>query len=284
MDYEEDLLQHQQYEDELYKDTTNDSEGADSDLEDAMLSRIYYSTSAPRIGPAAMLGDSIVDDMSERMDLGTNDSGVSGDGEGSEDKDYDDYGDSSDIGEVAADCDPRVKRPRYDDGEQLDEYVLDLKAAVGAIGDEASKYDLDAELGHLEDEDFKGRSRYYLEIKTRKELCGRCNQPGHYGRDCETLVDCPTAWREYVVESKESREFNHFCYNCSKSGHFGDECREQRPMYNKSARSAFSSRPNSCVNRNLDPSIEKYEPSSYLTLPNSSSGETLQYRSSSHLH
>ncbi|KAG0022247.1 hypothetical protein BGZ80_000693 [Entomortierella chlamydospora] len=53
---------------------------------------------------------------------------------------------------------------------ELDQHVIDLGASLDDTQEEANDYDLNAELGHLDDEGFKGHTRYYLESKPKSEL------------------------------------------------------------------------------------------------------------------
>ncbi|KAI1313848.1 hypothetical protein EDD11_002449 [Mortierella claussenii] len=155
---------------------------------------------------------------------------------------------------------------------ELDQHVLDLSKPSIDANSAGNTYDLKRELGHLEEEEFKGRSRYYMEpTKEREILCHRCNKPGHLSRDCTRLVcticgavddhavidcplsvcfncrkkghiadDCPTVWREYIVISKQPlQRVVQYCYNCAALGHFGDDCPRIRPSYARSYGSAF---------------------------------------------
>ncbi|KAI8362171.1 hypothetical protein B0O80DRAFT_94553 [Mortierella sp. GBAus27b] len=265
MDYEDDDDgQYQQYEDELYKDPSSDSEGSDelnSDLEDTMLSHVYYSTNVYKKAAAASSAkqagdqdnssvsganrasqndqlaiprtpaedyhqaisreteqDSESDDNNADDGDDGSDSGDSGNGDDEEDNEDDEEDDDT------LEAKSRVKRARYlestEPTEQLDEHVLDLGATADDDGDETN-YDLKAELGHLEDENFKGRSRYYLDEKERSLACHRCGLSGHLSRNCTTKIcntcgakgdhtftDCPFA----------------VCYNCQKKGHLSSNC------------------------------------------------------------
>ncbi|KAG0246430.1 hypothetical protein BGX31_002084, partial [Mortierella sp. GBA43] len=371
MDYEDDDDgQYQQYEDELYKDPSSDSEGSDelnSDLEDTMLSHVYYSTNVYKKAAAASSAkqagdqdnssvsganrasqndqlaiprtpaedyhqaisreteqdsesddnatkkaskDTVIPrqrDVEERIEPKdqeeesrynvkkrlpnqkaewnshvnasktnkSSDSRRNDPSDNGEDNNADDGDDGSDSGDSGNGDDEedneddeedddtleaksRVKRARYlestEPTEQLDEHVLDLGATADDDGDETN-YDLKAELGHLEDENFKGRSRYYLDEKERSLACHRCGLSGHLSRNCTTKIkkghlssncpyprgygvrnfcdkcglnnhvteDCPTVWREYVCKSDEPLyNARQYCYNCAAQDHFGD--------------------------------------------------------------
>ncbi|KAF8976868.1 hypothetical protein BGZ46_007892 [Entomortierella lignicola] len=117
--------------------------------------------------------------------------------------------------------DPKIQE--YE--SQLDQHVIDLGASRNDTQDNTNDYDLDVELGHLEDEDFKGRSRYYLESKERAFLCYRCKQSGHQQRDCTALL-CNTCG---AIDDHSF--FNcpiSVCYNCKEKGHISENCPRPR--------------------------------------------------------
>ncbi|KAG0095422.1 hypothetical protein BGZ93_005921 [Podila epicladia] len=59
----------------------------------------------------------------------------------------------------------------------------------------------------------------------------------------EKFKNCPTIWREYeyLPGKSESNTVVAYCYNCADVGHFGDECNIRRPPYAQHVTSAFTS-------------------------------------------
>ncbi|XP_032228443.1 zinc finger CCHC domain-containing protein 7 isoform X2 [Nematostella vectensis] len=88
------------------------------------------------------------------------------------------------------------------------------------------------------------------------ELCFNCDQPGHQSRSCRKprrrhydqchrcfleghlQNDCPDLWRQYhrttqvgrIVQPTEDEDTDRpvYCYNCAKEGHYGYECSQDR--------------------------------------------------------
>lgn len=89
------------------------------------------------------------------LDHSPHKSDLSGDEENDQTNDDNDH---RDVNEDAAESNSRVERARNPgDAKRLVEHVLDLSTAEGGEQDDATKYDLDAELGHLEEKDIKVR-------------------------------------------------------------------------------------------------------------------------------
>ncbi|KAI7827479.1 hypothetical protein BC939DRAFT_90844 [Gamsiella multidivaricata] len=141
---------------------------------------------------------------------------------------------SASINEISDDDEtegaPQLKKMRLiDDAEGLNEHVLDLGASMKDLEDEANNYDLDTELGHLEDEKFKGHSRYYMGPKDQKSksliVCHRCDKVGHIGRDCTTVV-CNVCGAKDEHATKDCP--HSICYNCRKKGHVAINCPYER--------------------------------------------------------
>ncbi|KAG0048054.1 hypothetical protein BGZ83_006942 [Gryganskiella cystojenkinii] len=140
-------------------------------------------------------------------------------------------------------------------GDSLNEHVLEIGSTAENSDDDVNDYDLEKELGHLEDEEFKctvcGAKDEHVSQECPLSVCFNCNKKGHiaekcpkprgYGRyaDCRkcgstrhATEDCPTVWRTYVVKSTVPlTPVVAYCYNCGAVGHFGDDCNMLRPMY-----------------------------------------------------
>ncbi|KAG9325357.1 hypothetical protein KVV02_004132 [Mortierella alpina] len=108
-----------------------------------------------------------------------------------------------------------------DDAQGLDEHYLDVGRKDAE--DERSEFDLEAELGHLDDQKFLGRGRYYLESKASasQRACFNCGQPGHLSRDCIVMVChiCGAVGEHSYRECPAMK-----CLNCLKTGHTADAC------------------------------------------------------------
>ncbi|GJJ76456.1 protein AIR1/2 [Entomortierella parvispora] len=104
--------------------------------------------------------------------------------------------------------------------QALDEHVLDLGTSTENVDGTDNNYDLDTELGHLDNEDFKGRNRYYMEKEAGRK-CHKCGEVGHIGREC-TVTVC------YICGAKDDHVArdcpNSICYNCNKKGHISEKC------------------------------------------------------------
>ncbi|CAO3564806.1 unnamed protein product [Mortierella alpina] len=303
MDYEdEDYDQYQQYEDEIYKDSSERSEegsdAGDSEFEDTMLSHIHYSTNVyKKIETTAKVPEqnataessaqktvdgsrtdhlaepsSAVDDYFKAVNQGTEPDSENDEGKSKakssiqnapiividddEDSKYsvekkkdvdawdakaaskavdvqDDSGSDSDSeGLSASDAESRsdAERGRHDsegdevdndDAQGLDEHFLDFGRLDA--GDEPNEFDLEAELGHLDDQKFLGRGRYYLEARANPtgRACFNCGQTGHISRDC-TVTVCHICGAVGEHSYRECPAMK--CLNCLKTGHTADAC------------------------------------------------------------
>ncbi|KAG0204687.1 hypothetical protein BGX28_003436 [Mortierella sp. GBA30] len=75
---------------------------------------------------------------------------------------------------------------QLEDSDGLDEHVLEF--SKDSQQEEPNDFDLEAELGHLEDKKFLGKNRYYMEKTANQRACYNCGQTGHVSRDCTTMV------------------------------------------------------------------------------------------------
>ncbi|KAF9433259.1 hypothetical protein BGZ76_009688 [Entomortierella beljakovae] len=305
MEYEDDDYdQYQQYEDEIYRDASEESQSGsdvDSELEDNMLAHIHYSTNVykkvnnnaakpvePTViqapideksgtnslaapptpaedyfksvnegneldseGEESIIKASSYSKTSDASTKNENKEGIqlkNGDINDPDDDsrynvekkihtrkskwnqstsvDGEDEDSSDDDSKVVTRQDHNTTTDVLSEETELNQHVIDFGATED--NSDEDKYDVEAKLGHLEDEDFKGRTRYYLEKRERDFLCFKCGKPGHIGRECTVMLCyvCGAVDSHYTRNCPVSQ-----CFNCKQTGHILETCPFPRGSY-----------------------------------------------------
>ncbi|KAJ2899656.1 hypothetical protein GGI21_000982 [Coemansia aciculifera] len=101
--------------------------------------------------------------------------------------------------------------------------------------------DADDEYGYLDEVEFQGRNRYFMEEK--EIICRKCHRPGHIAKEC-TTVTCTVCGKDGHT-SKDCKMTGNVCHACNMRGHVSSECPQRSNSGSSQQRSRLCDRCNS---------------------------------------
>ncbi|KAJ1936406.1 hypothetical protein EC988_008204, partial [Linderina pennispora] len=84
----------------------------------------------------------------------------------------------------------------------------------------AAKSTADDSFDYLDEAEFQGRNRYFLEEE--EIICRKCHKPGHIAKDCTTIT-CMVCGKEGHL-SKDCNLSGAVCHRCNMRGHIAADC------------------------------------------------------------
>lgn len=202
----------EEYDEQLYlqnQPDRSDSDAIDSDVEERILSHVYYQQQSPAADTTDSKYKSIKQPPLQATLVRPYRSATnSSDSEQDEESNQLSYNTSN-----------HTTLDTYLD-QATTSATIQLDSAPIPEDNTDNRRTAEEEFGYLDEAEIQGHSRYFMEEK--EILCRRCNRSGHVAKDCDT-INCTICGQDGHT-SRNCQMTGSVCHSCNMRGHLAIDC------------------------------------------------------------